>query len=93
MSNKKIERVQLKFNVPVSVKDRLHKASVESGYSMVRIITFLVENNLSTMDLNHDMRRALAKIAKKNTHDIRFSPRQKKVIQDVVQHELTKDLI
>ena len=93
MSNQKIERVQLKLNVPLSVKDRLQKASHETGYSMVKIITFLVENNLTTLDLNHDIRRALAKVAKNNTSDLKLTAKQKKAIAHATGEELTKHLI
>lgn len=93
MSNQKTERVQLKLNVPVSVKNRLKKASDETGYSMVVIFCHLVENNLTTLDINHDIRRALARIAKDNPSDLKLTAKQKRAIAHATGAELTKHLL
>lgn len=92
MSNKKAERVQIKFEVPVEVRDRMQEVSDKTGFSQALIFQMLVKYYLvSPLDVEHDVRRTLAAIAKKNEKVLRLSKRQKEVIADVTK--FTDDLI
>lgn len=92
MSNKKAERVQIKFEVPVEVRDRMQEVADQTGFSQALIFQMLVKYYLvSPLDVEHDVRRTLAAIAKKNERTLRLSKRQKEVIADVTK--FTDDLI
>lgn len=92
MSNKKPERVQVKFEVPIEVRDRMQEVSDQTGFSQALIFQMLVKYYLvSPLDVEHDVRRTLAAIAKKNEKVLRLSKRQKEVIADVTK--FTDDLI
>lgn len=82
MSNKK-EKVQVKFEVPVRIKDKLDEMYEQTGFSRTTIFCMLVDFYLtSPLDVEHDVRRALDKLVKQNTNELKLTPRQKRVIQN-----------
>lgn len=92
MSNRKTDRVQIKFEVPVEVRDKMQEVADKTGFSQALIFQMLVKYYLvSPLDVEHDVRRTLAAIAKKNEKVLRLSKRQKEVIADVTK--FTDDLI
>lgn len=92
MSNTKTRRVQIKFEVPVEVRDKFQEIADKTGFSQALIFQMLVKYYLvSPLDVEHDVRRTLAAFAKKNEKVLRLSKRQKEVIADVTK--FTDDLI
>lgn len=82
MSNKK-EKVQVKFEVPVRIKDKLDEIADKTGFPRTTIFCMLVDYYLtSPLDVEHDVRRALADIIRKNTSELKLTARQKRVIQN-----------
>lgn len=94
MSNQKTERVQLKLDVPREVKDKLEDMSAKTGFPMTLIMTMLVRYYLnSPIDIEHDVRRTLVQVAEQKKKELKLSPRQKRIIQDVADTNFTADLL
>lgn len=94
MSNKKEERAQMKFDVPQDVRARVQEVSEQTGFNMTTIFCMLVRYYLvSPLDVEHDVRRMLVEVAKKNEKQLRLSKRQKEVIDDVAKTLFTDELI
>jgi hypothetical protein len=94
MSTKKVQRVQLKLDVPLDVRDKLKEAAEKTGFSMTQIFSMLVREYCSSLDVSNDMRRVLAKVASRNREQLALTPKQKKVIgNDILNEKFTKDLI
>lgn len=86
MSNTKtaLPRSVIKVDVPRRTKDKLEEVAKTTGFSMTLIITMLVEYYLGTpLDVEHDVRRTLVRIAEENKQTLRLTERQKKVIANV----------
>jgi hypothetical protein len=94
MSNTKTAKVQIKLEATVEIRDKLREISEKTGYSQSLIMTMLIRYYLvSPLDVEHDVRRVLVEIAKKNGNKLRLSERQKKVIKDVTDNLVTDNLI
>ena len=95
MSNtNQTKRVQLKFDVPVEVKERFQQVSAETGFSMTQILCMLAKYYLSTLDVEHDVRRMLRQVTSAKKEELKLSKRQKRIIENAnVSDKFTKDLI
>lgn len=94
MSNTKTAKVQIKLEATAEIRDKLREISEKTGYSQSLIMTMLIRYYLvSPLDVEHDVRRVLVEIAKKNGNKLRLSERQKKVIKDVTDNLVTDNLI
>lgn len=93
MSNTKTPRAVLKLDVPTEIKERLETVSRETGFSMTLIVTMLVKYYLTTLDIEHEVRRTLVEVANKKKLQLRLSKHQQRVIADVQESTFTKDLI
>lgn len=94
MSNKKSDKVGMRFDFPPDVAEKLKEVSEGTNFPMNLIIVMLVRYYLkSPLDIEHDVRRMLANLAKKNHNVLRLSPRQKKVIADATADIISDELI
>lgn len=95
VSNKRIERVQFKIDLPIETRDKLKEASLATGHSMALIVTMLVKYHLSSIDMEANIRKSLAEYARKNKQELKLSKRQQRIIEDGSpdRHYFTKDLI
>lgn len=93
VSRSKTERIQLKLDVKPETREALRKAASETGYSMSTIFELLVKYQLVGLHIEEAVRRNLLEFSRRNKEKLNLSKRQKKVIEDVVRDEFTKDLL
>lgn len=93
VSNKKVDHIQFKIMLPPATRDALRGAADATGYPMSRILQALIDNHLSTLDMDKELRTHLRNFAKKNRVELKLTLKQKKVLQDVTGDRFTDDLL
>lgn len=85
----------MKMDVWKETHDKVKEASARTGQSMAQIINLLVRYNLNDIGIEANVRRSLVEFARneKNKKALNLSRRQRKVIENAVKDEFTKDLL